>query len=120
MSTAEEILAAGARPREPFDLNGTKMWLQSLAFGDYGPWLKGGEIRVDVASVTRMLARAIVDEDGRRVFSDKDAKKLGDLEPTAVMAMFNKVMELSSLTAEAQENDAEDFGEARSGESSTG
>ena len=103
-----------------FDLNGTKLYLQSLAFADYGPWLKGGEITIDVGSVTKLLARAIVDEDGNRIFADKDAKRLGDLDPSAVMAMFNQVMRLSSLTAEAQEEVVADFTEAQSGEASTG
>lgn len=120
MSTIEEILAAGSRPSEPYDLNGTKLYLRSLAFGDYGPWLKGGEITIDVNSVTRLLARAIVDENGERIFSDKDAKRLAEMEPGAVMAMFNEVMRLSSLTAQGQAEAEEDFDGAQSGEPSTG
>jgi hypothetical protein len=120
MNDVEAILAAGARPREAFDLDGTKVWLQSLAFADYGPWLRGGEIRADVPTITRLLARSIVNENGDRLFRDSDAKRLGDLNPTAVMTMFNKVMELSSLTAEAQDEAEADFGEAQNGEASTG
>ncbi len=114
------VLAAASRPREPFDLNGTKVHLQSLAFADYGPWLEAGEVKVTIDSVVRLLARAIVDEDGTRIFADKDAKKLGEMEPMAVMTMFNKVMELSALSAEAQEEAVEDFGEAQNAAASTG
>lgn len=120
MSTAAEILQAGARPQEPFDLNGTKIHLRSLAFADYGPWLRGGEIVVTVGSVTKMLSRAIVNEDGERIFKDSDAHRLGEMEPAGIMAMFNKVMALSSLNAEAGEQVAEDFDGAQSGEASTG
>jgi hypothetical protein len=117
---AEAILAAGSRPQEPYDLNGTKVQLRSLAFADYAPWLRGGEVVVTVESITKLLTRAIVDEDGERVFKDSDAKRLGEMQPQAIMGMFNKVMSLSSLTAEAQEEAAEAFGEAQDEEASTG
>ena len=120
MTTPEDVLRAGSRPVEAFDLNGTKIYLRALAFNDYGPWMRGGELQINTTTVVRMLGRAIEDEDGTRLFTDKTAKRLGEMEPTVVMEMSNHLMKLSTLTAEAMEDVQEDFAEAQSGEPSTG
>lgn len=120
MSDADAILEAGARPIEAYDLNGTKVWLKSLAFSDYGPWLKDGTVEVTTAAITRLLVRSIVNEDGVRIFADKDAAKIAEMEPAAVVGMFRRVMSLSTFTVEAQEEAAEDFAQAQNGEASIG
>lgn len=119
MTTAEDVLAAGGPPREPYDLNGTKIYLQALGLDEYGPWLKGGELQADVKTITRLLSRSIVNEHGQRLFSNANSKKLGNLEPRLALDMFMRVLSLSGLSSDAQEDIDASFGTARNGDGST-
>ncbi len=120
MTTQDDILTAGGQVLEPYDLNGTKVYIRSMPLGDYGPWLKGGAIEITPRNVARILARALCDEDGVRVFPDKDAAKLEQLDAGIAAELFGKVMSLSGLSEEAQEEAAESFSEAQNEEAFTG
>jgi len=47
----------------------------------------------------RLVAMACIDEDGKRLFSDADAKRLGELSAAALDRVFWVAMRLSGMTA---------------------
>lgn len=67
-----------------------------------------------------LVARCIVDEDGGRLFTDKEVGKLGGKSGAALDRVFDKVRELSGMGDGALEEAAEGFGGAPSDGSSTG
>lgn len=48
----------------------------------------------------RMLALAIVDQEGRRIFNDADVTALNEKNPSAIEAVFKVAMKLSGLSRE--------------------
>ena len=48
----------------------------------------------------RLVALSVVDEDGKRVFSDSDVKALGHKSAVALQRVFKAAQRLSGLTAE--------------------
>lgn len=51
----------------------------------------------------RLAAKAIVDEQGLRMFTDDDAVALGNLSAAALDAVFDTVLRLSAMTKEQRE-----------------
>lgn len=59
-----------------------------------------------------LIGRCMVDEDGKRVFTDKEIARLGAKSGAALDRVFDVVRELSGMTEGAAEAVAEDFDEA--------
>lgn len=80
---------------------------------------KDGQPKPDLINMrARLVAIAIVDEEGRRVFSDSDVLALGGKSSRALQRVFEAASELSGIEEDAVEKVKEDFGSAQN-ESST-
>jgi hypothetical protein len=86
--------------------------------------IRGDQSEIDAKGVTsaeaRLVAMSVIDEDGRRVFSEKDVEKLADKSGGAIGRLVRVAMRLSKLRPEDQQ-DAEGNSETGpNGSSSTG
>ncbi len=63
----------------------------------------------------RVVAMATIGEDGKRLFTDADAKELGEKSAFALERVFDAIWRLSGLTEAEVSELAEDFGGAQSG-----
>lgn len=68
----------------------------------------------------QMAGRCIVDEDGKRLFTDGELGELGSKSAAALDRIIDKVRDLSGMNAASQEAAVEDFGEAPNDGSSSG
>jgi hypothetical protein len=68
----------------------------------------------------QVVGRCLVDETGKRLFSDKELAKLGSKSGAALDRVFDVVRSLSGMGGKAVEQRAEDFGNAPSDGSATG
>lgn len=66
----------------------------------------------DVDFRATLVVRCIVDENGERLFTDKEVAQLGRKSGAALDRVFDAVRDLSGITQGAKEDAAEDFGEA--------
>lgn len=124
MSLRDRILTADDLPREPadvpWDLDGEKVYVRALAFADYQPLLRDGEIRIDGEVMADLVCRTLVTEDGERILSNSDVEALAAKNAQAIIRLFTQVMRLSGLNDEGAREVTTHFGEARSDEPSTG
>lgn len=74
--------------------------------------------RVDVRA--QVVGRCIVDENGERLFTDKELVKLGSKSGAALDRVFDVVRGLSGMGDQAVEGAAQDFGTAPADGSSSG
>lgn len=51
----------------------------------------------------RLVVKALIDEEGNRLFSDKDAEVLGEKNSLVVIRLFDIVREMSGMTDEELE-----------------
>lgn len=72
---------------------------------------------VDVRA--QIVGRCLVDEDGSRLFTDKELPKLGVKNAAAMDRLFDVVRRLSGMGDDAVKKAAEDFGGAPSDDSSS-
>jgi hypothetical protein len=78
---------------------------------------RNGQMVVNLKDVrARLVAMCLVDEDGNRVFSDKEIQALGAKSGQVLERLFDKAAALSGLSKETVEELAEGFGEAQSDE----
>lgn len=68
----------------------------------------------------QIVGRCIVDEDGKRLFTDKELVKLGAKSGAALDRVFDVVRGLSGMGDKALKEAAEDFGDAPDGASPSG
>lgn len=68
----------------------------------------------------QVVGRCIVDEDGKRLFTDKELSKLGGKSGAALDELFDVVRRLSGMGDKASDKAAEDFGDAPADGSSSG
>lgn len=74
-----------------------------------------GSARVNLVNVrARLIALAVVDETGARMFSDADVEALGEKSGIAMQRVFEVAQRLSGLTDEDIEELAEGFADAPS------
>ena len=60
---------------------------------------KGKSLEANLVNLrAKLIARAVVGEDGTRVFADADAEQLGQLSAAAVNRLFEVAQRLSGLT----------------------
>lgn len=67
-----------------------------------------------------LVALCAVDADGKRVFTDKDIRRLGDKSAAALDRVWAAARSLSGLTTEDEEAAAEGFGDDQNGASTSG
>lgn len=81
---------------------------------------KQGMVR-NIANVhAKLAARCMVNEDGRRLFADNEINALGEKSSAALDRVFEKAAELSRLSDEDVEELAGNFGDAQTGDSTSG
>jgi hypothetical protein len=69
-----------------------------------------GTSRPNLVNVrARLVALSVVDEDGKRLFTDADAKALGDKSAAAMQRVFETAQRLSALTDDDVEELVEGF-----------
>lgn len=112
---ASLILSAEDRAIEPFDVPewGGRLWVRSLPYetvqGLYGKLeaTKEGEAALSIdliQHVPKILHDGVVTESGSRMFTLDQARAVArDKSFAAVMKVVNRVLSMSSLTAEAAE-----------------
>lgn len=66
---------------------------------------------------SEFVGRCLVDEDGKRLFTDKDAAKLGEKSGAVLDRLFDEVRAMSGMGEDEVEDAAEDFGETPSDDS---
>lgn len=74
----------------------------------------------DVEVRAAVVGRCLVDEEGQRLFTDKEIAKLGAKSGTALDRCFEVVRRLSGMDDSAATRAAEDFGNAPDAGSPTG
>jgi hypothetical protein len=83
---------------------------------------KGGKVKENFDNFrARLIAKCVVDEDGKLVFTNRaEIAMLGNKSAAALQRIFNKCQELNGLTNEDVEELTEDFEEEGSGDSTSG
>lgn len=124
----EQILKADDRRFEEVSVPewGGEVRISSLSGAERDRWEaslakvgKDGQPQPNLVNMrARLVALAIVDEEGRRVFTDNDVLALGGKSSRALQRVFEAASELSGIEDDAVEKVKEDFGSAQS-ESST-
>lgn len=88
---------------------------------EYEAAIAGDGTKPDLTNLrARLVAKAVVDEAGKRVFSDADVAKLGMKNAAALNRVFDVVRALSGLTKEDVEALAGNSDAAQSGSSTSG
>jgi len=118
--SADDVYREPLQVDVPWDLDGQKLYVRALTFGDLREWIRDGEVVVDGAVMPKMVVRGLVTEDGERIFKDADAKALDEKDHRLISALFNEVMRVAGLSTEGSEAVEADFDQARNGEPSTG
>ena len=67
----------------------------------------------------RLVSLCACDEDGERIFTDKDVNELGRKSAVALERVFDAARRVSGLSEDASEKAAGDFGDAPSGASTS-
>jgi len=63
----------------------------------------GGQMTPELINMTaKLVARAVVDEDGTPLFNELDVARLGQKSGVALARVYDVAMELSGMTAQAQ------------------
>jgi hypothetical protein len=68
----------------------------------------------------KLVARCVIDEDGRRLFMDSDTDALGGLSAAPISRIYDVAARLSGVTEEDVEEMMRDFGKTPGGDSSSG
>jgi len=107
--TREQILGAHDLKREPIELPewGGAAYVREFTgserevFEQYATRYSQGEVISDIRA--RVAAWCLVDEQGKRIFTDDDIAVLTGKSPRPLVRIFNAVLRLSALTSEGQE-----------------
>jgi hypothetical protein len=124
----EAILASDDLRREPVDvpweMGGKKLYVRELTAKERDEYLaitmKTGTFAWGKNLTAELLVKAIVNEDGERLFSDDDAEALGAKGTSVLSKLFKVAMRLSGMEVEAAEAIKADFGIAQSDGSNSG
>ena len=109
MLTKEQILQADDLPREEVDVPewGGTVFVRTMTGAERDDWemeTYSGEGTVNRANVrARLCARCMVDDQGARLFTDKEADKLGAKSGAALDRVFQIARELNGLSAKEVE-----------------
>ena len=64
----------------------------------------GDKVMLSGDDIARIVAWAVIDENGNRVFSDKDIPKLAHKNRDAMMHLYQEIMGLSGSVDDAEKN----------------
>lgn len=91
------------------------------SFEDSLTQTKGKNVKTNLANLrARLVARTVVDEAGKRMFTDAEAGVLGQKSAAALDRVFEAARRLNGMTEADVEELTEDFPEEDGGASSTG
>jgi len=91
------------------------------SFEDSLTQTKGKNVKTNLANLrARLVARTVVDEAGKRMFTDAEAGVLGQKSAAALDRVFEAARKLNGMTEKDVEELTEDFPEEDGGASSTG
>lgn len=122
----DEILAADDLPRELVDVPewGGAVYVRTLtgeerdAFEAATVQSRGKRVDLNLRNIrARLVALAVVDEDGRRLFTDGDVAALGKKSAQALNTLFGVAQRLSGLTEADVEEMAKNSGSGQSDDS---
>lgn len=106
-SLRDRILAADDRPKETVFVPqwGLSVFVRTLSGAERDDWeasivqQKGKATTYDLRNIrARLVCKCIVDEGGRRVFSDHEAEVLGEKSAAALDLLFTVAQRLNALT----------------------
>lgn len=129
MLSRDEILAADDLPTEVVSVEewGGKVIVRGLTARERDAYdesvldMRGNKAKVKMENIrAELVARCVVDEEGKRVFSDADAKALGKKSAVVVNRLWDVARRLSGMTEEAVEEAEETFAEGQDESSSSG
>ena len=81
---------------------------------------KGKKLRMDMQNFrARLVVRSVVDEDGKRLFTDRDAASLGDKSAAALQRVFDVAQRLSGLSEQDVAELVGNFDEGQSDDSTS-
>lgn len=130
--TADDLTTVDVKvPEWPDKSNGGKPLVVRLrmltgaerdAFEESFAITRNGERKSNYSNFrARLLVRCIVDpDDGTLVFTDRDAAKLGKKSAAAINRLFDRAQRMNGITDRSVDEEAEDFGDAPSGSSTSG
>ena len=117
LSLRDRILSADDRPKEAVFVPqwGLSVFVRTLSGAERDDWeasivqQKGKTATYDLRNLrARLVCKCIVDEGGRRVFSDHEAEVLGEKSAAALDLLFTVAQRLNALT----NADVEELGKA--------
>lgn len=128
--SAEQILAANDREHEDVDVPewGGTVRVIGLSAADRDAYeaALAATTKGDATAMARLqnfraklVVKALVDADGKRLFSDADAKELGTKSGKVIDRLFDVVRRLSGMGKDALEQGKDDSESGQSGSSST-
>lgn len=128
--SAEQILAANDREHEDVDVPewGGTVRVIGLSAADRDAYeaALAATTKGDATAMARLqnfraklVVKALVDADGKRLFSDADAKELGTKSGKVIDRLFDVVRRLSGMGKDALEQGKADSESGQSGSSST-
>lgn len=116
----KSVWTALALKREPFDLNGTRVFVRELSGIEFAEYRKKAEAETDETVLAAwVVARCVVDENGKQIFSDEDLEELQRSSPTALLELSMKSLEVSGFTEEQIAEATEDFKKGQGNASSS-
>lgn len=126
--TRDEILSADVLASERVKVPewGGEVMVRELTGAERDDWessivsTDGRNVKVNSANLrAKLVAMSVVDEDGKRMFSDKDASKLGRLSAAAL----DRVVDVAKRLSRIADGDVEELGNGsgttRSGDSAS-
>ena len=111
--TRDQILAADDLETREVEVPewGGSVRVKSLSGRERDAWeaslraTRGNKTTADTSNIrAKLVARALVGDDGQRLFSDRDIAALGDKSALALDRLFDVIAEMSGLSNKADED----------------
>lgn len=81
-----------------------EMGLQESLAMFAGNNVKDGKVTLDAEDFARVVSCCVIDDDGKRVFTDKDIPALARKNRRALMFLYNEITGLSGNVEDAEKN----------------
>lgn len=102
MSIRDKILAANDRKRITMEIPewDVTVHIAAMSAEDRDSWEKDMIKDKDKNIRARLVVRVLLDDDGERIFQDKDAKELGQKSAAVVDRVFAEAIKLNGLSGD--------------------